>query len=147
MTAQIEPYYFDLFDPISIIGFVCSFKIVCDTKEIHDRAEMWLFHFFTKESASSALRMCLTSKHKARTKVTFSKRTTLPTTYLQVMSYWQRTYATNEKNADTENELTTFIKPPNETPSQYAVEPVAKTIRCGDVHEEQDLNKKYSSRD
>lgn len=37
--------------------------------------------------------------------------------------------------------MTTFIQPPNKTPLHYTEELVAKTLRCGDVYEKQNLNK------
>lgn len=39
-------HYFDLFDPICDIGFLCDFKLACDTNGIQEVTVMFLFHLF-----------------------------------------------------------------------------------------------------
>lgn len=60
------------------------------------------------------------------------------------MEYLLRMYATNVHNADTENEINMFLYKPNETPSLFTEELVAKTFCCADVHKEQYLNKIFT---
>lgn len=61
--------------------------------------------------------------------------------HLQVVNYLLWTYATDRSIAGTKDKTTMFIQTRKKTPSQYAEELVAMTIRYGDVYEEQCLNK------
>lgn len=82
----------------------------------------------------------LTSKHKARIRVTSTGKATTLTEYPQVVKCLLRTYATDDNIVDTDEEINTFIQPPNHNPSQYVEKLVANTLRCGDAYEEQDRN-------
>lgn len=53
------------------------------------------------------------------------------------MNYLLRTYKPDDNIADTEDNFTKFIQPPNKIPSQYAEKLLDRTLRCGSVHEEQ----------
>lgn len=50
IPAQMKTHTFDPFNLISSMRFFCSFKIACDTNEIHDGAAMWIFHFYMKKA-------------------------------------------------------------------------------------------------
>lgn len=113
MTIQIKPPFFEPIDPIYIIGFLYSFKLLCDTYGIYERAERWLFHFFSTKSASFALHKRLASKRKARTRVASTGKTTTFTKYTKDVNYLLKTHATDEHIADTKDKITTFIQPLN----------------------------------
>lgn len=55
-TAQMESYIFDLFDPISIIGFLKNFKLASEIYIIREGAAMWLLDFFKITSAFAVLK-------------------------------------------------------------------------------------------
>lgn len=59
--TQKRSEMFDAFNPISLISYISAFMQVCDTKEIHEVAAMWLFHFHMRGSCADALnsRLCL----------------------------------------------------------------------------------------
>lgn len=42
-TVQMKSHTFDPFDAISIIGFMCNFKLGCETNGIHEGAANSLF--------------------------------------------------------------------------------------------------------
>lgn len=83
--------------------------------------------------------MRLASKHDAR------ERPTL-TTYKQVVNYLLRTYETDENITDTGDEITMFMLLADKTSTQHAKKVMAKTLRCGDVYEEQVLNEVFIKR-
>lgn len=68
LKAQMKPHTFDLFDPISIIGFVCKFKLACDNNKNHEGIAIWLFYLFMEKSVYFALQWQLASSHMARTR-------------------------------------------------------------------------------
>lgn len=119
MTARMKPHTFDPFDLVSIIGFMCKFKLECDSNRIHERVALWLFHFFMQKSTSSALQTWMASKRKSRIKVAFTYKTATLTTYPQVINYL-RMHVTDSKIADTKVEMATFTQICNKTLSQYA---------------------------
>lgn len=73
-------------------------------------------------------------------RVTSTGNTATLTTYPQRMNYLLKTYAAEESIADTEYEITKFIKPPNKTLSQCAEQLAVKTSRWGDTYDEQNFN-------
>lgn len=125
MTAQKKPHTFHLFDLISIIVFLCIFKILCDTNGIHERVELWLFHLFMKKSDFCAVQTRLALKNKAVTKTPSTVETITFLTYPQVVGYLLRTFATDENVVDIKVEVTTLFKAFNMTLSQCAREFVA----------------------
>lgn len=100
---------------------------------------MWLFHFFIKRSASSALHTQLASEYKARKRITSKGNTEILTSRPKCVSYLLQTYRTDENIAHTKDEKRTFIKLHNKTALQYTAELVAETLCCGDIYEEQDF--------
>lgn len=104
MTAQMKHPVFDLFNSISITGLQWNFRLASVTEGIHGGAAIWLFHFLMKKSASSTLHTRLLSKHKAKTNVSISSKTTTLTTYPQVVNFLLQTYKIDENVADTEEE-------------------------------------------
>lgn len=59
MSAQTKLHDFTGFTPISPIGLLKNFKIVCDTSDIYEGAALWLFHFIMNRTASTVLNACL----------------------------------------------------------------------------------------
>lgn len=100
-----------------------------------------MFHFFMENLFSSALHTLLTSKHKARTRAAYTRKTTALPMNPQVVDYLLQTYITDESIADTKGTITTFTQPPNKTSSQYAEKRKDKLPRCGDVFKETVLKK------
>lgn len=101
------------------------------------------FLLLREEIGFSALDTPLASKHKIRRRVISGEKTTTLTMYPQVVNSLPQTNATDEIIADREGKVTTFILAPNKAPSQYAEEVVARTLRCGDVYKEQNLNENF----
>lgn len=64
MTAQKKAHMFNSFDPISIIGFVKSFKLACGTSCMHEGATTSLLHDLMKKTAFFVLiaRLCNTAQ-------------------------------------------------------------------------------------
>lgn len=53
-------HLFDTKDSISTINFLTTFKLVCDTNKLNERAAMWVLLRYEKEKLLNALnsRMC-----------------------------------------------------------------------------------------
>lgn len=51
----MKEHFVDPRDPISIVGFLATFKIPCDTNKIHERAAMWVLRHFVKETLANVL--------------------------------------------------------------------------------------------
>lgn len=51
----MKAHFFDTSDPISIIGFLATFKFACDTNRIHERADMWVLYFCEENILASIL--------------------------------------------------------------------------------------------
>lgn len=126
----------DQFKLICIIEFLCSFKLTCNTNGIGEDTAIWVYIFFTKNSAKSALRVRQVYKHKARTWMPSAGETTTITAFPQVIDYFFCTYTTDEKISEIEGEMTMFTHLSNKTPSQCAKTLVAKALFCNDVYEE-----------
>lgn len=107
---------------------------------------MWLFHFLMKKSTSSALRERLASKCNSKTRVTSTAKTITVASYPYAVNYFLRTKATDNYIADTEDEITTFTQPPNEIPSQFKLELVAKTLCCEHNYKGQDRKEIFTKR-
>lgn len=107
MTVLITVYTTDLFDSISIIGFLRKFKLASDTSWNHEDTAIWLFHFLVKKPIAFALHSRLASNQKARTRVSSRAKKSAVTTFPQVFQYLLRTFATNENIADAENKIFT----------------------------------------
>lgn len=107
MTAQRKSPTFDPLNPISILGFLNSFKLACDANGNHEGTAMWLFHFSINKSASKVLNARLSADH---TNEKVSRKTTVKSKYLatypQVVYFLLAKYATNEIIAETESAIT-----------------------------------------
>lgn len=51
MRLQIS----DSLCPISVISFLSTFFLACDTKNVHNVAALWWWHYFTKRPATDSL--------------------------------------------------------------------------------------------
>lgn len=85
LQVQMKTIIFNSFDLISIIIFLATFKLACDTNGIREGAAVWYLHFFVKKPAAGALdsRIALPSKFNGR-----GKEGTLME-YVQVVKYFQ----------------------------------------------------------
>lgn len=127
VNSPMKSHTCDPFDPISMIGFLCIFKLVCDTYGIHEDATIWLISFVMSKSAAAALNTRPASKHKAQTRIPSAGKTTMNTIYPQVVNNLLRPYAMKENIAGAEEEMTMFIQTLNKRPSLYTDEPVTKS--------------------
>lgn len=50
IESKVKAHFFDPSNPISIIGFVATLKLVCDTNRIHEGATMLILLLFVKKS-------------------------------------------------------------------------------------------------
>lgn len=55
VASQMKEHYFDPSDPISIVGFLATFKLVCDTNCVHKEAAMEVLLLSVKNALASAL--------------------------------------------------------------------------------------------
>lgn len=56
IISQMKLHSFDTSDPISIFGFLATFKPNCDNNLIHEGAAMWVLHFFCQKRSSANLK-------------------------------------------------------------------------------------------
>lgn len=117
VTVKMKPQFLDPFDSISIIGFLCNFRLAFETSGLQDGAAMLLLHFFMESLAFSALHTRLASNHKARTSHTLTEAATFLTAYSQVVIYLLWTLKEDDNNAHTKDDITMITKLPNKTPS------------------------------
>lgn len=105
MTAQIEPHNINLFDPISITGYLKKFKLACSTNGVHKGAAVWMFLFFIEKNASERLNARLVQSAPSK-KYSRSATKTIKyfTVYLQVVNVLSKTYATDEVIVETESD-------------------------------------------
>lgn len=64
VKSQIKAHFFDPKDPISIVGFLATFKLPCDMDKIHEGATMRILSNFVKKPIGNAQnsRMCTESQ-------------------------------------------------------------------------------------
>lgn len=64
VRSQMKAHFVDQNDPISIIGFLATFKFACDANRIHEAEAMRVLPYYANETVASALqsRMCATNK-------------------------------------------------------------------------------------
>lgn len=53
VNSQMKAYSLDPSDPISIIGFLSTFLLACDTNSLHESAAMWILPFFVKNALAT----------------------------------------------------------------------------------------------
>ena len=88
---------------------------------------VWIFPYFMKEPAKSALNARIAPSAARRGPVKLR-------TYDQVVNHLIRTYATDDIIADTEADIDSFKQPQNKTASEYADLLHTKTLRAGAVY-------------
>lgn len=91
LKVQMKTNIFNLLGPISGIGFLSWFKLVCDTNGIHEYSAMWILPIFMEKLAAAAqnFQMALSSES-----IKYSKEGSL-TSYNKVITCLLETYATD----------------------------------------------------
>lgn len=112
MTVQMKPYTFGPYDPISILGFLNIFKLVCDTTGVNEGAAMRMIHFFLNKSVSAVLNARLSAGPSPRKPL---QETTVKLIYLtiypQVVNFFPGKYGTSEIIAETDSAIIRFAQP------------------------------------
>lgn len=116
MTAQMKPH---IFDPISIVVFLKTFKLACHTNIVREGATMWLFYFFINKTAFAVPSRRLIAEHTDKKHSrSGSGKTGYLATYPQVRNFLLKKYATDEVIAKPEFTITPFAQTSCMIPSQ-----------------------------
>lgn len=62
MKSQMKSYFFDLKNPVSIIGLVATFNLVCDMSDIHKEATTLVLPHYEKETLTIVLNSLMCAK-------------------------------------------------------------------------------------
>lgn len=101
VKSQMKAPFFNLKEPIFIIGFLTTFKLACNTDNIRDGAAMRLVPHYVNETLANELnsRMCATDKSSP---ITSSVRNVenwshnLLGSYSEVVNYLLKRFATDQ---------------------------------------------------
>lgn len=96
----MKAHFFNPKDPISITGFLATFKLVYDTNKIHEGAAIWVLLHYVHKALANALdsRMCVEDRH---TSIAASVRDQEPRSrnllrsYPEVVNYMLEKFATD----------------------------------------------------
>lgn len=55
LESQAKGHFFDLNSLISIIGFLATYKLACDTNNMHEEAAIWVQPSFYKTAFATTL--------------------------------------------------------------------------------------------
>lgn len=129
MTAQIKPHSFDLFNSMFFSNeFLCYFYLACrrklNTRGNRDTAFQIIHRKLTLFRHSHAVGI----ERKPQSKVAYHGKTTAFMTYWNAVSYFLRAYASCENMSDYNDEIKSFMQPPNKTPTQHTKKLVAKIV-------------------
>ena len=134
MEVQLRSHFFDATDPISILAFLPQFKTACDTNGVHEGAETWLFQFFIKSPAKAALVARIRAPNKAKAK--HGRKDGILTSYVQVVNYLLRSYATDEVIDREDTKLHRFSQPDGMNETDYTHVLWENALRFGSVYDE-----------
>lgn len=129
LKFQLKSQIFDRSDPITILGFVPAFQMMCDMNGLHKGVTRWSSHHFTKKSAAAvpSARPCPTSSCK-------SLQEEYLTSYFEVISYLLSTYATDDKLADADAEIIKCKQPQDLNAVDYLQSLRKRALNCSPVH-------------
>lgn len=109
MTAQMKPNACNFLSSIYNIGFLKNVKLACSTNEVHEGADVWLFHLFLNNTASVVLNTRLSAAcTDAKSSRPTSSKSRYFTTYAQVIYFLLKKYATDEAISETVAGTTRF---------------------------------------
>lgn len=105
----MKPHTFNLFNPISIIGLLNSFKVAFYTNGIHEGEDMCLLIFFISETAFAVLnprlRVGFTYKKHSRSAC---ERTKNFNTYPHMNNFSMKQYVADEVIEEISSEIKSF---------------------------------------
>lgn len=142
----MKAHFFDPINPISIIGFVATFNLACDTNAIYESAAIWLLPFFVKNILATTLNSRMPTAAYINL-VAASVSTTEPLIqkhsqrqYPKVVNCLLMKLANYEAIAELDSKIYCHMRPAHMTAMQYANDPYAKSCKIVYVYEESTLN-------
>lgn len=112
--------------PISILVFLKEFRNAYESVVIHEGVARWLVSYFMKMSALSSLETRL-SPRKIRASGLHDEKLS---TYVEVVTHFLGTYATNNIIAQTMKELEFYKQTPGVSAALYAMNLYTNALRC-----------------
>lgn len=142
----MDAHFFDFSDPVSSIGFLTTFKLVCDTNKIQKRVPIWILSFFAKNKLESTL--C--SRLSAATDIAPSvapvlsaeplRESLLLQSYPEVADYLFKTFANDQTVTGIDSAILLEIQTRNMLPMPYAYDLFAKSCKVAGDYDESTLN-------
>lgn len=128
-------------DPVSIIGFLATFKLAFDTNRMKKRAAKWLLPHYVNDTLSSALysRMCFeenSSFFSALVRSVGSRSRKVLRSCPEVVNVLLKKLATDQAIADFNATIFRYAQQANMTAQQYANVSCAKSCPVADVYYE-----------
>lgn len=106
MTARMKPHTFSLFDPASVINCLKSFKLTCDTNEVHESVAKWSSQICINKTFPAMLgALASAERTNKKNSRSASGETKNFATYAQVAKFFLKTYVTDEVIAQTVFEI------------------------------------------
>lgn len=138
VKLQMKAHIFDPKDPISIVGFLATFKLVYDTNNIHEKAAMLVLPNYVNNTLDSALNsgryVCGKSFSLRAVSVGNEPRSRkFFQSYPKDVNYHLKKYATDQAIGGNDAEILRYTQPSGMTPLQYANDLIGKSCRVADV--------------
>lgn len=133
IKSQMKAHFFDPKDPISIIGFLATFKLACDTNKIHEGVAMWVLSHYLKDTLANALnsRMCAEDRSASlpASERNEPRSRKLLRSYPEVVNYLFKKISTDQAIAENDAAILRYMQPSGMTQQQYADDLVVKSCK------------------
>lgn len=116
LQVQMKTNIFHTLDPISVITFPSTFKLVCDSNKIYEGATMSLLPFHMKEMAAATPNSGIALLSKLRKQC----KEGMLTCDSKAMNCLLEIFARNDAFAKLDDEILLFTHPSKVTPKEYA---------------------------
>lgn len=141
----MEAHFSDPENPISIIGFLSTFKRVCDTNDIPEGVAMLVLSHYVKEILANSLNSRMCAENRLPPFVAFvsnkeMRRGKLLRSYPQIVDYLFKKYKTDKAIVENDVAILLYVQPTNTTPHHYADDSTAKSCNLADMYDESTLN-------
>lgn len=142
---QVKAHFFKKGDPISIICFLVTFEVACNSNETHEGAAMWIFQYYVHENFEKALNSHMYAESwlaplTASVQIEWhrSGRTLRPCP--ETVKYPLRKYVSDQAVPEHDASILQYVRQASITPQQCADVLTSKMCKVADVYDEGVLN-------
>lgn len=121
VKSQMKAHFFHTSDPISIIDFLATFKLACDTNRVHEGVPMRVLPFLVINALASTLNSCMLATISISPAVVFVhfakplKQERFLWSYREVFNYFLKRFANDQAIAEKNSAILRYTQPASVT--------------------------------